>query len=220
MRSNHLLLTFALSVPMALVTLSCDAQSSKKAYVQLSGSGPIKSTVQLDDQVPILIGDQLTFRILEDEDPAVTLPVNDSGQVQVPYIGNVSVVNKTSRAVALEIQHALEESLYKKATVLISLDKRTVRSPGKIYLTGEVAKQGPLEISPDEPLTVSRAILQAGGFSDFANKRKVRLIRKTRGSQQIQIVDIKKIIEQGRVDLDLTLNPGDVILVPARIVNW
>src|SRR4030088_2659153 len=80
MRSNHLLLTFALSVPMALVTLSCNAQSLKKAYVQLSGSGPIKSTVQLDDQVPILIGDQLTFRILEDEDPAVTLPVNDSGQ--------------------------------------------------------------------------------------------------------------------------------------------
>jgi protein involved in polysaccharide export with SLBB domain len=175
---------------------------------------------QLDDKTPISIGDQLTFRILEDEDPPVSLIITDSGQVQIPYVGNVVAVNKTPRALALEVRQALEGRLYNKATVLISLEKRSVRSPGRVYLTGEVARQGPLELPGDERLTVSRAIIQAGGFGDFANKRKVKLVRKTGTTQQIEIIDVAEIINKGRLDLDRVLQPGDVILVPARLINW
>lgn len=175
---------------------------------------------QLDDKTPISIGDQLTFRILEDEDPPVSLVISDSGQVQIPYVGNVVAVNKTPRALALEIRQALEGHLYNKATVLISLEKRTARSPGRVYLTGEVLKQGPLDLPADEKLTVSRAIIQAGGFADFANKRKVKLIRKTGNIEKVQIVDVAEIINKGKLEQDQVLQPGDVILVPARLINW
>lgn len=183
-------------------------------------AGPINTLKQLDDNLRFHIGDEVIFRIVEDEDPAVSLSVSDSGQIQVPYVGSVLVLNKTPRQVALEIKKALEASLYKNATVLVSLNRRSVRSPGRVFLTGEVNHQGALELRPDEKLTVSQAITEAGGFSDFANKRKVKIVRKTAGASMPIMVDISEIVNKGRLDLDVTLNPGDVVVVPARLINW
>jgi protein involved in polysaccharide export with SLBB domain len=89
-----------------------------------------------------------------------------------------------------------------------------------IYLTGEVNRQGPLDIPPNERLTVSTAILRAGGFSDFANKRKVKVIRKTGKGEKIYVVDVKEILDKARGDLDIPVTAGDKILVPARMINW
>jgi len=168
----------------------------------------------------IQIGDQLIFRIMEDDEAATTLTVNDSGQVRVPYVGSVTAVNRTPRDLAYQIKQALERNLYKKATVMISVERRTTRSPGKVYLTGEVAKPGVIELRADESLTLTQAILQVGGFSDFANKRKVKLMRKSGSSSQVKIIDVSAVIDQGRTDLDEALKPGDVIVVPARFLNW
>jgi polysaccharide export outer membrane protein len=205
---------------LASQPVRCQTSSLGKDTAPIPTTGPIKMMEQLDDKTPISIGDQLTFRILEDEDPPVSLLVSDSGQVQIPYVGNVAAVNKTPRALALEVRQALEGRLYNKATVLISLEKRSVRSPGRVYVTGEVVKQGPLDLPADEKLTVSRAIIQAGGFADFANKRKVKLIRKSEKGERIDIIDVAEIINKGRLDQDRLLQAGDVILVPARLINW
>jgi hypothetical protein len=57
------------------VPRSAEAQSAHRH------AGPITSIEQLDNETHIQVGDQLVFRILEDEDPATTLTVSDSGQV-------------------------------------------------------------------------------------------------------------------------------------------
>lgn len=191
-----------------------------------SGSSPIgltgvvKSMDQLDGTTRISVGDQLNFRIVEDEEQPVILTVSDSGQVEVPYAGKVQAAGKTPRELAYDVKRMLESGLYKKATVLISLDRRTVQSPGTIYLTGEVSRQGPLDIPPNEQLTVTTAILRAGGFSDFANRRKVKVLRKTGSGEKIYLVDVKQVLDKARGDLDFTVKPGDVIMVPARLINW
>lgn len=186
----------------------------------IAPTGPVKSMDQLDDLTRINVGDQLSFRIVEDEDQPVNLTVSDSGFVEVPYAGKLLAAGKTSRELAYEAKRALENGLYKKATVLISLDRRTTQSPGTIYLTGEVSHQGPLELPANESLTVTTAILRAGGFSDFANRRKVKVIRKTKGGEHVYMVDVKQVLERARGDLDFQVKPGDVIMVPPRLVNW
>jgi polysaccharide export outer membrane protein len=183
-------------------------------------NGPIVSMEQLDGQTPIQIGDQLAFRILEDENSATSLTVSDSGQVRVPYVGSMTAVNRTPRDLAFQIKQALERNLYKKATVMISVERPTTRSSGKVYLTGEVAKPGVIELRANESLTLTQAILEVGGFSDFANKRKVKLVRKSASSSQVKIIDVSVVIDQGRTDLDVALKPGDVVVVPARFLNW
>jgi polysaccharide export outer membrane protein len=182
--------------------------------------GTILSMDQLDNETRIQVGDQLTFRILEDEDSSTSLTVNDSGQVRVPYLGSVTALNRTPRDLAYQIKQALEKNLYKKATVMLSVEKRTGRSPGKIYLTGEVARPGTIEMRANESLTLTQAILESGGFSDFADKRKVKLVRKTASNSEVKIVDVSAIVDKGRTELDVPLKPGDVIVVPERFLNW
>ena len=186
----------------------------------ISSSGPVKSMDQLDSTTQINIGDHLSFRIVEDEDQPVSLVVDDAGQVEIPYLGKLQAAHRTPKELAFDAKRALESGLYKKATVLISLDRRTTESPGVIYLSGEVNRQGPLDIPPNERLTVSTAILRAGGFSEFANKRKVRVIRKTGKAEKIYVVDVKEILDKARGDLDIPVTAGDKILVPARMINW
>ena len=63
---------------------------------------------------------------------------------------------------------------------------------------------------------VSKAIIRAGGFGDFANKRKVKVTRK---NGQDFTVDLKRVIEEGRSEEDLVLQPDDQIYVPQRLIN-
>ena len=71
-------------------------------------------------------------------------------------------------------------------------------------------------------LTLSKAILRAGGFSDFADKQKVKVTRKSRPGEPDQTftVNVGLILEKGRNDLDLTLEPGDMVYVPERTFRF
>src|SRR5438874_2392423 len=70
------------------------------------------------------------------------------------------------------------------------------------------------QAQPDLP--VSTTVIRAGGFGDFANKRKVKVTRK---NGQDFTVDLKRVIEEGRSEEDLVLQPDDQIYVPQRLIN-
>ena len=90
------------------------------------------------------------------------------------------------------------------------------KSRGRVYVYGSVKGQGPQEIPADESYTVSKAIIRAGGFGDFANKRRVKVTRK---NGQDFTIDLKRVIEEGRTDEDMVLQPDDQIYVPQRLIN-
>lgn len=176
----------------------------------------------LDDQYHLAIGDQLSFRILEDEDDPVHLVVTDSGNIQVPYIGLYPAVGKTCKELAQALKVELEKDYYYHATVIISVESKP-RSRGKIYIVGAVRTPGPLDISSDEQLTVSRAILRAGGFTDFADAKNVRVTRGSEtdsGGKQTFTVNVSQIFEKGKTEDDKPVRPGDLIFVPERMIRF
>ena len=172
----------------------------------------------LDDRKRLGTNDFVSFRVVEDRDnESQRLRVNDNGQLEVPYIGLVQAAGRTSKELAYTIKAALEKEYYYNATVIIAVDHVSEKSRGKVYVTGSVRGPGPQEIPPDESYTVSKAVIRAGGFSDFANTRRVRVTRK--GGQDF-VVDLKNVIERGRSDEDLILEPDDQIYVPQKLVNF
>ena len=120
------------------------------------------------------------------------------------------------KELAFTIKAALEKEYYYHATVIIGVDHVSEKSRGRVYVAGSVRGPGPQEIPPDESYTVSKAIIRAGGFSDFANTRKVRVTRK--GGQDF-VVDVKNVIERGRSEEDMVLQPDDQIYVPQKLIN-
>ena len=175
----------------------------------------------LDSNRPLARGDVLNFRIVEDKDPPVALRINDAGNIEIPYIGTASAAGKTPRELAFAVKSMLERDYYHNATVIISLDTAGERSAGLFYITGAVNGGGPMEIPFNEKFTVSKAILRAGGFADFANERKVLVQRpKPDGSTEIITVNVKEVLEKGRQDLDVEVLPNDLIRVTERLINF
>ena len=175
------------------------------------------SMTVLDDKKKLGSNDFVSFRVVEDRDnDSQRLRVNDNGELEVPYIGLVPAQGRTCKELAYAIKGALEREYYYHATVILAVDRVSEKSRGKIYVYGSVKGQGPQEIPADESYTVSKAVIRAGGFGDFANKRKVKVTRK---NGQDFVVDLKRVIEEGHSEDDVVLQPDDQIYVPQRLIN-
>jgi polysaccharide biosynthesis/export protein len=176
------------------------------------------SMTVLDDKKRLGANDYVSFRVVEDRDnESQHLRVNDNGELEVPYIGLVPASGKSCKELAYNVKAALEREYYYHATVIIAVDRVSEKSRGKIYVYGSVKGQGPQEIPPDETYTVSKAIIRAGGFGDFADKKKIKLTRK---NGETVVINLKRVIEEGHTDEDVTVGPDDQIYVPQRLVNF
>jgi protein involved in polysaccharide export with SLBB domain len=175
----------------------------------------------LDNTRKLGPGDRLSYRVVEERRQPVAVYVGDGGEVEVPLIGRVPATGRTCRQLAAAIKPLLEQDYFHKATVIIGLDAASGRSRGRVYITGQVRSQGPVEIPPDERLTISKAIIKAGGFADFANKKKVKLVRRgPGGTAQTQIIDVDAITSRGELDKDVELQADDNIIVPEKFINF
>jgi protein involved in polysaccharide export with SLBB domain len=174
----------------------------------------------LDKDHSLAIGDRLSFRIVEDEEDPKPLVVTDSGDLECPYIGRYPAAGKSCRDLARALKTELEKEYYFQATVIIAVDVMA-KSRGKVYLVGPVRAPGPIEVPSDEVFTLSKAILRAGGFTDFADKKNVRVTRKsTGGAEQVFKVNVAEILDKGKTETDMKLEAGDLIVIPERSIRF
>lgn len=182
----------------------------------------------LDDNHQLEPGDVISFQILEDKnDPLndnkgpLNLTVTDSSEVDVPYLGRVSVAGKTCKELAANLKAALEKDYYYQATVIVGLNSiNQVR--GQAFVSGMVHAQGSVDILFNRDLTAGEAILRMGGLDDFADEKQVKVIR-NRGAgtnEEIMVVNMEDVLDKGEIDKDVVLQPGDFIIVPAKVLNF
>ncbi len=175
----------------------------------------------LDSSRRLGAGDRLSYRVVEERRAPVALMVSDNGEVEVPLIGRIAARGRTCKEFAQAIRPILEREYFHKATVIVALDAVSAKARGRVYISGQVRSQGAVEIPPDETFTLSKAILKAGGFADFANKKKIKLIRKTAGgANQTIIVDLDAVTVRGELDKDPEVFPDDTIIVPEKFLNF
>jgi polysaccharide export outer membrane protein len=233
MLSDFLLARMRWFMPMALgliwgTAVSAQIATNTTLPALTVGTNPVASAIfnatsayVLDDKHVLEPGDLLSFQILEDHDPAIQVAVTDSRELDVPYIGRISVADKTCKLLAKELKGSLEKEYYYQATVIIGLDLVN-KIRGKVYVWGQVRTQGAVDLLFNQKLTAGKAILVAGGFGDFANKKKVKIIRNSAGSGAGQTfeVNMTEVLENNKTDQDIVLEPDDFIIVPARAVNF
>jgi polysaccharide biosynthesis/export protein len=223
---DHLSRSLVFSLLLFWIVSSLPAQQALRADQDRSvrESAPAaaytNSMAVLDDSRILKKDDRVSYRVVQDKESPVELIVTDSGEVEVPLIGRVLAAGRTCKQLAYAIKGPLERDYYYTATVIVALDFGGLKSPGRVYITGQIHNQGPLDIPPDETFTVSRAILRAGGFADFANRKKVKLIRKNGASSQTIYVNVDAVVNKGKIDQDPVLEDGDTIIVPERLINF
>lgn len=173
-------------------------------------------------------GDTLELYVLEDSTLDGKYPVRQTGDVIISRLGRVEAAGKTTREIESDIKARLQKTQLKEATVIV--DTSTLfgdgmdasgRSKVAVYIYGQVAQQGLQEIPGVRGRTITclDAVVHAGGFGPFANKKKATIVRKTieRGNYTLN-VDLKAV-EEGHAR-DVELQSGDIVKVPAKVFGF
>lgn len=204
------------------VPVIATAQQREKGDLP-SAAGIVAGTTSMDvlDNVRRLgAGDRLSYRVVQEKRAPLSLTVTDSGEVEVPLIGRVRAGGRTCRELAETIKPLLQREYFIHATVIIGLDSASAKSRGTVYVSGQVRSQGSIEIPAEDRLTVSKAILKAGGFAEFSDSKKVKLVRnKPGGKVETTIVDVDAILTKGQIEKDPVLQADDRIIVPRKFIN-
>ena len=153
-------------------------------------------------------GDTLIIRLtgVPAQDQGIfEVKIDESGKISMPHIGSLVAANNTTVELKKLIESTyLKEEIFTNPNVTVDLKEQRF-----VDVTGEVRM--PQRVPYTKDLTALGAVAACGGFTDFANRRRVRL---TQGGQT-QEFNAKEIqADQGR---DIRLKPNDKIQVDRSI---
>lgn len=91
----------------------------------------------------------------------------------------------------------------------------------EVIVVGQVNSPGIVSFAPGETRTFMRALFKAGNFTRFAKKKAVRVISYGEDKKrEVRTVDAELIIDDGFLEFDFELQPGDMIIVDEKIINF
>jgi polysaccharide export outer membrane protein len=130
------------------------------------------------------------------------------GNITYPLAGRVEVAGLTSTEVEKRIAEKLKAYLPdpQVSVVIVSITGNIAHVMGKVLKPGQVLMRG--------PMTVLDALSIAGGLDKFADRSGIKVLRKTPQGQKAIPVYYDQLIRGQNLESNITLNPGDTILVP------
>ena len=167
-------------------------------------------------------GDSLSISVLQDSKLDRQVIVDPSGQIAFPMAGHIRARGLTPEA----LENILKEKLkpnYKDEGLDITVAVIGVAKPDipeedlkpKIFITGEVLRPGSYVVR--QKTTLIQAIALAGGLGPYAAKRRLQVRRRsTSGDETIFAFDYRAYEAGYDLEGNVTLFPGDIIIVPER----
>lgn len=155
-----------------------------------------------------LIGasDLLEISVWGEQNLSRQVTVRSDGFISLPLVGDIEASGKTPPKLKSELEARLSKYIKDPRCAIIVLEPRSKR----YYVQGEVTRPG--QYTLDQELYLTQIIPIAGGFTQFADKGSIIIIR-TEGEKKIRMeIDFKKIVN-GKTE-DVPIKPGDTIIIP------
>ena len=135
--------------------------------------------------------------------------IQPNGKVSLPTVGDVSAAGRSINSLQSTLTSLYQPHL-QDPTVVVSLE---TASAG-VYVSGEVLRAGKIPL--DRPMTALEAVMEAGGFTKFANPKQVIVIRKQGGKQQRYVLNMNDALT-GADSSPFYVRPFDVIYVKQSV---
>jgi len=148
--------------------------------------------------------DQLRIRVWREPDVSGEVTVRPDGKITLPLIGDLQAAGRTPQALAQNVTEKLSEFLNRPE---VTVEVRAVRSK-KYYITGQVNRTGAFPLTV--PTTVLEALSGAGGFQQWAKRKKIVILR---GNKRFRF-NYNEVIEGKNLEQNIYLENGDHIIVP------
>jgi polysaccharide biosynthesis/export protein len=152
--------------------------------------------------------DQLSVIFFQDKDMSADVVVRPDGKISLPLINEMQAGGLTPEQLREKVSEEAKRFMQEpKASIVV----RQINSR-KVYITGAVEKPGTYPLMG--PTAVLQLIAQAGGVKEYADSRKILIIRKETGRQITYMFNYKEVIGQKNMSQNIDLRPGDTIVVP------
>ena len=151
--------------------------------------------------------DVLHIAVWKENDLTTTLPVRPDGKISLPLLDDVQAAGLTPKRLADSVTEKLRKYIADpRVTVVV-----TAINSKRIYLVGEVLHAGATPMLPN--MTVLQA-LSSAGLNQFANTKRIYVLRTVNGKQQKLPVNYRKLVKGEEIEQNYILQPGDTIVVP------
>ena len=152
--------------------------------------------------------DMLDINVWKEPDVSRVVPVRPDGRISLPLINDVQAAGLSPQQLA----GALTEKLRKyfnepQVTVIV-----TAINSQRVFVVGEVLRAGAFPLIPG--MTVLQALSSAGGFTTFADVKKIHIMRLRDGKHVELPFNYRDVLKGDNPDQNIRLEPGDTVVVP------
>lgn len=152
--------------------------------------------------------DMLDVSVWKEAELTRVVPVRPDGKISLPLLNDVQAAGLTPTQLAAQIAEDLKKFITNpQVTVIV-----TQTTSQRVYILGEVARPGAYPLLPG--MTVLQALSSAGGFTLFANTKKIYVLRQTGAKQEKLYFNYKEVLDGKHSEQNTVLKAGDQIVVP------
>jgi polysaccharide biosynthesis/export protein len=182
--------------------------SPKSDAASLADGKPASTPATNDPAYVIGPEDVLDISVWKEPDVSRVVPVRPDGRISLPLIDDVQAAGLSPQQLAKSVAEKLKKFLNEpQVTVIV-----TAMNSQRVFVVGEVLRAGAFPMLPG--MTVLQALSSAGGFTTFADVKKIHVMR-LRDGKQIEIpFNYREVLKGDNSGQNIKLEPGDTIVVP------
>jgi len=206
-------MTFVCSLALAGPAFAQTAGTANPSPVGTSGTKTASdtttpSTASTANDYRLAAGDKLRIEVYKDDKLSQSLQIRPDGKITLPLVGDLPAAGRTSMELRDSISTALKDYITNPVVTVIVVETM----PQVVYVTGEVNKPGALTLVNGR-MSVVQAIAMAGGFTDFAKRGDVLVMRKSAKAMETLHFNYKEALSGENRREPLQLMPGDTVIV-------
>jgi polysaccharide export outer membrane protein len=171
-----------------------------------SKTAPIPATT--DPAYIIGPEDVLDINVWKEPDVSRLVPVRPDGRISLPLINDVQAAGLSPEQLAGTVTERLRKYVNEpQVTVIV-----TAINSQRVFIVGEVLRAGAFPMLPG--MTIMQALSSAGGFTPFANVKKIHVVRLRDGKHVELPFNYREALKGDKPEQNIKLEPGDTIIVP------
>jgi polysaccharide export outer membrane protein len=186
------------------VCIALEAQSNKKNL-----TAPSPETKPEGGEYVIGLEDVLSISVWKEPDLSLKeVVVRPYGKISLPLVNDIQANGLTPRRLQDEITGKLKEFIA-SPTVTVTVLRVVSQS---VSIVGLVSRPGTYPLGA--PITVAELLARAGGLTEYAKAKSIKVIRLENGKTLQFPVNYNEIIQGKNLQQNIILKKGDVVMVP------
>lgn len=172
---------------------------------------PLPEATPATSEYRIGPGDTLQVFVWNQPDLTVTVPVRPDGRISTPLIEGVPAEGKTASQLARDLEVALGEFV-RNPKVSVMVTGFVGAYSDQVRVVGQAGK--PQALSYRANMSLLDVMIAVGGLAEFAAGNRAVIVRQQDGKQLRIPVRLQDLIDDGDIDANVQMQPGDVLIIP------